>query len=53
MNGVIELDKLLKTLSPKLQNGEFVFCSVPGSISACDHLEPLAAIKKSERGNTP
>jgi uncharacterized protein len=48
MKGVVELDTILNTLSPKLQDGEFVFCSVPGPISAYAHLEPLAAIRESE-----
>ncbi len=48
MKSVVELDALLNTLSPKLQDGEFVFCAVPGSISAYAHLEPLAAIRGSE-----
>ena len=44
MTCVVELDALLNTLSPKLQDGEFVFCAIPGAISAYGHLEPLAAI---------
>jgi uncharacterized protein len=48
MKGVVELDTILNTLSPKLQDGKFVFCSVPGPISAYGHLEPLAAIRESQ-----
>jgi hypothetical protein len=48
MKCVVELDTLLNTLSPKLQDGEFVFCAVPGSISAYGHLEALAAIREPE-----
>lgn len=48
MNGLVELDVLLKNLSPELQDGEFVFCSIPGTISVYGHLEPLAAVREPE-----
>jgi uncharacterized protein len=48
MKCVVELDTLLNTLSPKLQDGEFAFCTVPGSVSAYGHLDPLAVIRESE-----
>ena len=48
MKCVVELDTLLNTLSPKLQDGESVFCTVPGSVSAYGYLEPLAVIREPE-----
>ncbi len=48
MKCVVELNALLDTMSPKLQEGEFVFCSVPGPVSVYGHLELLAAVREAE-----
>ena len=48
MPGLLELDELLNSLSPKLQEGEFVFCTVQGSYSDYQHLQPLASFKEAE-----
>jgi uncharacterized protein len=48
MKGVVELDTILNTLLPELQDGTFVFCTVPGSFSAYAHLEPLAVVREPE-----
>jgi hypothetical protein len=48
MAGITELDELLKSMSPELQNGEYVFCSVDGTYSDYSHLNPIASFKESE-----
>jgi hypothetical protein len=48
MAGITELDELLKSISPELQSGEYVFCSVGGNYSDYSHLNPLASFKESE-----
>ena len=48
MAGITELDELLKSMSPELQDGEYVFCSVDGNYSDYSHLNPLASFKESE-----
>ena len=48
MAGITELDELLNSMSPEIQDGEYVFCSVDGSYSDYSHLKPLASFKESE-----
>ena len=48
MAGTVQLDELLKTMSPKIQNGEYVFCTVNGNYSDYSHLSPLASFVESE-----
>lgn len=48
MAGTIDLEELLRTLSPEIQNGEYVFCSVDGNYSDYSHLSPLASFIESE-----
>ena len=48
MAGITELDKLLTSMSPQLQDGEYVFCTVPGRLSDYVHLNPLAVFAESE-----
>lgn len=48
MTGTVELDELLKTMSPEIQNGEYVFCTVHGNYSDYSHLSPLASFVESE-----
>ena len=49
MNGESDLKTLLASMSPKLVDGEFVFCTFPDA-GYGDHseLDPVAAIKESE-----
>lgn len=48
MAGTVALDELLKTMSPEIQSGEYVFCTVDGTYSDHAHLSPLATFKESE-----
>ncbi|PMG78499.1 transporter [Shewanella sp. 10N.286.51.B7] len=47
-SGITELSQLLADMSPELQAGEFVFCSVNGQIADYAHLEPLCCFKEQE-----
>ncbi|QBY03056.1 ACT domain-containing protein [Thalassotalea sp. HSM 43] len=48
MSGITELQQLLSAMSPKLQDDEFVFCTVSGDL--CDYaaLQPVATFIESE-----
>lgn len=48
MSGIIELDELLKSMSPEIQDGEYVFCTLAGDYLDYKHLSPLASFKESE-----
>lgn len=48
MAGIVDLDKLLKLMTPEIQPGEYVFCSVKGKISSYVHLNPLAIFVEPE-----
>jgi hypothetical protein len=48
MSGIIELEQLLSSMSPKLMDEEFVFCTVPGDISDYLELNPLAVFRENE-----
>lgn len=48
MAGITELDELLQSMSPALQDGEYVFCTVAGSCSEYSHLEPLSTFHEQE-----
>lgn len=48
MTGTVELNELLKSMSPALIDGEYVFCSVTESYSEYANLEPLATFRESE-----
>ena len=48
MAGILEIDTLLKSMSPAIQNGEFVFCTVDGNIADYIHLNPLATFVEAE-----
>jgi len=48
MTGIVEIDELLKSMSPEIKNGEYVFCTVDGSYSDYAHLSPLACFVESE-----
>ena len=49
MNGVTDLDEMIRGMSPRLLEGEFVFCSFTGAVYG-DHAElnPLASIREDE-----
>ena len=48
MAGIVELNELLKSMSPKIQSGEYVFCTVEGDSANYTSLNPLACFKESE-----
>ncbi len=48
MAGIVEIEELLKSMSPEIQSGEYVFCSVNGSYSEYAQLRPLASFAESE-----
>lgn len=48
MAGIVALNELLKSMTPEVQSGEYVFCTVEGN--CCDYLElnPLASFMEAE-----
>ncbi len=48
MAGITELETLLESMHPRLQEGEFVFCTVPGALSSYVKLDPLAVFQEDE-----
>ena len=48
MSGIVELNELLKSMSPEIQDGEYVFCTFTDNNMDYKHLEPLATFKESE-----
>ena len=48
MPPVTDLHKLLSTLSPFLEEGEYVFCTAPDPVALPLHLEPLATVREPE-----
>lgn len=48
MQGIVELEKLLKSMSPEIKKGEYAFCTVNGHYSDYAHLGPLATFMESE-----
>ena len=48
MSGITELDELLRAMSPKLLDSEFVFCTVKGKLNDYVELDPVATFIESE-----
>ena len=48
MSGIVELDELLKSMSPELQDGDYVFCTIEDDNFDYHSLNPLASFKESE-----
>ncbi|MCD9546191.1 ACT domain-containing protein [Photobacterium carnosum] len=48
MNGITDLDELLRSMSPKLIDKEFVFCTVFGALVNYIELNPVATFVESE-----
>lgn len=48
MSGIIKLNELLKSLSPRMQIDDYAFCSVVGSIVDYASLDPVAFVKEDE-----
>ena len=48
MSGIRDLEKLLRSIRPKLLDTEFVFCNVTGSLKDYFELNPVATFMESE-----
>ena len=48
MSGIRELDDLLRSMNPKLEETDFVFCTVLGTLKEYLHLDPIATFKETE-----
>ena len=48
MTGIVEIEELLKSMSPEIRGGEYVFCSVDGELVDYVHLNPLATYIEAE-----
>ena len=48
MAGIVEIDELLKAMTPEIQIGEYVFCTVEGNYTDYTHLNPRALFVESE-----
>ena len=48
MTGEKELTRLLREMKPTLRDGEFVFCSVPGTLREVLHLAPEGCFWEAE-----
>ncbi|MFA0165028.1 ACT domain-containing protein [Vibrio breoganii] len=48
MSGIKELDQLLKSMKPHLQEEEFVFCTVEGKLSDYIELNPVGTFIEPE-----
>lgn len=48
MTGIVELEKLMSSMAPELQPGEFVFCTVAGGLAEYVHLQPRMSFSEPE-----
>ncbi|WOD41855.1 ACT domain-containing protein [Nodosilinea sp. E11] len=48
MAGETDLTQLLKTMQPRLREGEYVFCTLPNTILYPPHLDPVGYFKEDE-----
>ena len=48
MSGITDIDKLLRSMSPKLTETEFVFCTVSGALKEYVELNPISTFIESE-----
>ena len=48
MAGIIEIEELLKSMSPEIRGGEYTFCTVEGELADYVHLNPLATYIEAE-----
>ena len=48
MSGIIEIETLLKSMSPEFRGSEYVFCTVDGELADYIHLNPLATYIEAE-----
>lgn len=48
MTAITDLDILLKSMSPELIQGDYVFCTVEGGLANYVHLNPMATFREKE-----
>lgn len=48
MTAITDLDILLKSMSPELIEGDYVFCTVEGGLANYVHLNPMATFREKE-----
>lgn len=48
MSGMTDLDMLLTSMSPQLMDGDYVFCTVKGTLSEFVQYNPLATYQERE-----
>ncbi|MEC7307380.1 ACT domain-containing protein [Vibrio crassostreae] len=48
MAAITDLDILLKSMSPELIEGDYVFCTVEGGLAEYVHLNPMATFREKE-----
>ncbi|MEZ8860465.1 ACT domain-containing protein [Vibrio sp. 10N.247.311.51] len=48
MVAITDLDLLLKSMSPELINGNYVFCTVDGALADYIQLDPIATFREKE-----
>lgn len=48
MLAISELEVLLKSMSPQIIEGNYVFCTVKGPLSEYWHLDPIATFREQE-----
>lgn len=48
MSGITDINQLLASMSPVIQDGEFVFCTVQGNAVADKGVMPLATFRERE-----
>jgi len=48
MAGIVEIEALLKTMSPEIWGDEYIFCTVSGEVADYVHLNPLATYAEAE-----
>ena len=48
MTGIVEIEELLKSMSPEIRGSEYVFCTVEGELADYVHLNPLATYIEAE-----
>lgn len=48
MSAITELEVLLKSMSPQIIEGNYVFCTVKGPLSEYWHLDPIATFREQE-----
>lgn len=48
MSGIIGMKELIKSLTPRMQEDDFAFCTVPGSTGDYVALDPFAVVREEE-----